>query len=65
MVGVKPHSDRWKNCESKKANTAGGTVLYVKAMIGGVMLICGEGREVRSEACREILQSASNDSSRH
>lgn len=39
MVRVKPHSDRWKDCERERATTVGGTVLYVKAMMTGVMLI--------------------------
>lgn len=39
MVRVKPHSERWEDCERQRATRVEGTVLYVKATMTGVMLI--------------------------
>lgn len=65
MVRIQPHSKRWKDCERERATAVWGTVLYVKAMMAGVMLIVVRVMRFAPEPVGEILQSESKDCSHH
>ncbi len=64
MVRVKPRRERWKDCDGE-SNCSGGYSTVCQGHDDWGYVDCGEGREACPRACREILQSATNDSSRH